>query len=834
MSEKPTITSPVVANPSQATLVVQGGTTTQVYELAEQPLTLGRRDDNDIVLASRFVSGHHARIEPTDTGHRIVDTESRNGLLYEGQRIQEHTLYNGDVLRIGDPTTGTFVSLTYYNPLTERPDKSEQVAASYPLDPDDPQIVVGRGVHAEVVLDHPQVSRLHATIDRLPDQSRILYDTNSANGTFVNGRRIRQHVLRRGDIVQIGPFKLVYNITSLDQYDERSGLRIDAHHLSREVQRGNETHTILHDVSLSIAPREFIALVGGSGAGKSTLLKALSGYLPATSGHVLVNGNDFYGHFDAYRTILGYVPQDDILHLTLPVERALDYAAQLRMPSDLEASERDRRTEHVITEVEMAPHRATTIAHLSGGQRKRVSIAAELLADPSLFFLDEPTSGLDPGLEKKMMYTLRCLADMGHTIVMVTHATANIVQCDHVAFMAEGRVVFFGPPGDALAFFGVSSGDFADIYTRLDGTTEAHSPAVQRILQNHFADWQQAHPQPDTLVERAEVWEYAYRRSSYYQRYVTQRLTRSARTPHIEQEAPAESGKQHTSLWQQFRVLAWRYLDLLVHDRRNLLLLLLQAPAIALLLLWITPEDALVGVKAADMVQRNEAKTLLFLLAVVSVWFGIINAAREIVKERPIFLRERLANLRIVPYLLSKITVLGILAAVQSALFLLVLQRGVHIPTATGVLLPSLPSLEMYGTLLLSSLAGTALGLLISAAADTPDRAVTVVPLALIPQIVFAGLIFKVQGLTIPLSWLTISRWSLDALGTSVHINGLCHRANLEDFVPCSVPPPDDMFAGAFTHTATHLLSAWGVLVLFVLVCLAATGWLLKRYDERV
>jgi ABC-type multidrug transport system ATPase subunit len=219
-------------------------------------------------------------------------------------------------------------------------------------------------------------------------------------------------------------------------------------------------------------------------------MNALSGYAQATGGHVFINGDDYYRNFDAYRTVLGYVPQDDIIHRTLPVDRALGYAAQLRLPADTAAPEIAQRIARVLDDVEMTPHRDKLVENLSGGQRKRVSIGSELLADPSLFFLDEPTSGLDPGLEKKMMYTLRRLADSGRTVVLVTHATANISQCDHVAFMSDGRLVYFGPPAEALQFFNVSSGDFADIYTKLEGAASQQDPerwaVVQRDLQAEY------------------------------------------------------------------------------------------------------------------------------------------------------------------------------------------------------------------------------------------------------------------------------------------------------------------------------------------------------------
>lgn len=818
--------------PAGALLVIQDEGRTIETALGERPLTMGRAPDNDIVIASRFVSGRHARIEPAGVAHQIIDIGSTNGLLFEGRRLPAntpHSLADGDVLRIGDPATGNFVTLTYRNPLAQKVQQAATVARSYRLDPTDPQITIGREGN-EITLENPQVSRHHAVIDRV-DGRHVLRDVGSTNGTFVNGRRITQHTLSRGDIIQIGAFKLVYTGESLDQYDQRGALRIDARNLWREVGRDGKTRMILKDVSLSIAPREFVALVGGSGTGKSTLLNALSGFVQATHGSVLVNGDDYYRNFDAYRSVLGYVPQDDILHRSLPVERALGYAAELRLPADTAAAEITQRIGRVLDDVEMAPHRDKPIENLSGGQRKRVSIGAELLADPSLFFLDEPTSGLDPGLEKKMMYTLRRLADSGRTVVLVTHATANINVCDHVAFMADGRMVFFGPPSEALSFFGVASGDFADIYTRIDGMADQNDPekwaVVQRDLQGEYAAWQQhaqksagsgAKPPTPTL---AELWEMKFRASPQFANHVTGRLSQAPVGPVTGSAESAATGKQSgISPLRQFGILVRRYFDLTLQDRRNLMILLLQAPIIGILLMLVAKPDAIVGENAF----ANEAKKVLFMLATVGVWFGIINAAREITKESPIYRRERLANLRIGPYVLSKVLVLLLLVVVQSVAMLALVGLRVEFP-AQGVMMPI--QLEMFITALLTSLAGLAMGLAISSFASTPDRAISLVPLALIPQILFAGVIFSLgDGITVQraLSWLTISRWAMDAYGTSVNLNDLPLQPGM-----LRLPnPPEE-----YTFTAEHLLSRWGILLGYMLVCILLTAWQLYRRDRQ-
>jgi ABC transport system ATP-binding/permease protein len=826
----------------EALLQINDGTTQNEVKLGPLPMSLGRANDNDIVLASRFVSGHHARLEPEGNAHRIIDVGSTNGLLYEGKRIERRSLVDGDVLRIGDPATGNFVTLTYRNSGASRTPQAGQIARSYRLDPNDTQITIGRA-GCDINLENPQVSRFHCQIDRASTGQHVLRDAGSTNGTFVNGQRASQHALASGDVIQLGAFKLVYTGTSLDEYDQRGALRIDARALRRVVGQGKQQRTILHEVSLSIAPREFVAIVGGSGTGKSTLMKALCGYAPANSGTVLINGDDFYVNFNAYRGLLGYVPQDDIIHRGLPVGRALGYAARLRLPADTAPSEIAGRVSRVLDDVEMAPHRQTMVESLSGGQRKRVSIGAELLADPSLFYLDEPTSGLDPGLEKKMMYTLRRLADSGRTVLLVTHATANITQCDHVIFMAGGRAVFFGPPREALSFFNVTSGDFADIYTKLDGPADPQSPLVQRELKAEYDALSKGDAQSTPTLAQgassrsaptlAQLWEAKYRNSPYYTRYVTDRLAAVPQGPlGGGTQLPTQAGgrQPRISAASQFLILARRYIDLTLGDRRNLWILFLQAPIIGILLLLVARADALLGAQAAGLLQRGEAKKVLFMLATVSVWFGIINAAREIAKEQPIYRRERLVNLRIAAYLGSKVLVLGALVLLQTIVLLGIVFAGVGFPTDTGVVM--LPLLEVFVTLFLTALAGVGMGLAISSFSATPDRAISLVPLALIPQIIFAGLIFKIQGLATPLSWLTISRWSM----LMPNPNRLCNLPNTNDSggLPAGCSPGFLESEAAYTHEPGQLLFRWGILIIYTLVCLLVAGWLLKRRDREV
>ncbi len=277
-------------------------------------------------------------------------------------------------------------------------------------------------------------------------------------------------------------------------------------------------------------------------------MDALNGLRPAQQGVVLYNGQDYYHHLAAFSTQLGYVPQDDIIHRDLTVERALYYAAKLRLPSDFTETQIKQRIEDVLDDVEMKFRRKLLVSKLSGGQRKRVSIALELLANPSVFFLDEPTSGLDPGLDRKMMLLLRKLADKGHTIVLVTHATNNINACDYVCFLAQGgHMAYFGPPNDAKAFFGKT--DFAEIYSALEPTEENMN-----------------------IPAEAEA---RFKQSPDFQRYIVQPLQQGpAGKVNTPQQTAQVTPPKRGNPWKQFHLLAMRYLELLKNDRGNLAILL--------------------------------------------------------------------------------------------------------------------------------------------------------------------------------------------------------------------------------------------------------------------
>ncbi|GAB4439620.1 MAG: FHA domain-containing protein [Anaerolineae bacterium] len=778
---------PTVHGGSLAKIVVQlAGQESREEFLSKAVTTIGRGRGSMIQVVSPIVSGSHAKIELTRKGHTITDLESTNGTYVNGQRLkpgQPHLLATNDIIRFAD-SLGNSASLTYFAPSGFADISSEDIARVFTIT--DSVAYIGRNPEAAITLNHPAVSWYHAKIIRAGEDRFTIQDLSSHNGVFVNGTQLRQGTpLTRGDVIQIGPFNLVYQGAGVfAPFSAERNFRLEALQLAKTVYPAGRLglpdkaspKTILQPLNLVINPREFVAVVGGSGTGKSTLLKALSGVSRASSGNVLVNGDDLYNNFNLYRNLLGYVPQDDIIHMGLAVGSALRYAARLRLP-DASPDELDRRVAEVLAKVGMTAHTDTMVRDLSGGQRKRVSIAVELLAEPWIFFLDEPTSGLDPGLEKLMMDTLRQLADEGRTIVLVTHATNNILSnCDHVVFMAPGgELAYFGPPDAALTFFEVT--DFADIYTRL---TQNYSAAGDAPVPPPIeAEYRRAAEQPgDGPIRSGALWAAHYRRSPLYRTYITNRQSGEMARPITDKTTGANVGfKEQVG---QFGVLSRRYLELIRHDRLTLTVLLAVMPLIGLLLLLITNGAALVGNSAEEIAAiletdglysiATQAQTLLFMLALSANLLGVFAGSFEIIKEQVIYRRERMVNLKVLPYFASKFVVLGGFMLLQCLLLLIVLAVSVRYP-GWGALVWA--PLEFYFTLVFTALAGVALGLFISALATSTNMVIYLVLLTLFAQIVFSGAIFELSPLTQPLSWLTITRWSLEALGNSTDIDTL-------------------------------------------------------------
>jgi ABC transport system ATP-binding/permease protein len=518
-------------------------------------------------------------------------------------------------------------------------------------------LILGRGADAGAILPDASVSRRHAVLRQTNSGWRI-EDLGSRSGSFLNGRLFKAEDLVFGDLLRIGPFSLRFDGRYLQETAGTTGARLDA----RELKKEAANVPILAGVSLSIAPCEFVGVIGPSGAGKSSLLDALCALRPADSGAVMIDGMDLYSNYEALREELGYVPQDDIVPLELSIEEALFFSACLRLPRKTPAGEIRKLIWHTMRLLGLDERARTAVGKLSGGQRKRVSVGAELLCRPRLMFLDEPTSGLDPAVEFRLMESLRHLAVTGCTILCTTHVMGNAFLFDRLAVMNEGRLLFFGEPSRALEYFGV----------------ERLTLLYDSLSTRPVSDWP-AHREGPPPLDAPRI--------------LPERRKRNAALP----------------------ILLRRQWAIFCADWKNLALIVGQPIFIGLLVTWVSRDSPLV----------------LFFAYIATLWFGCGNAAQEIVKELPIFRRERLIGLGRHAYLLAKFLALAAVTALQSLLLYGVTQL------CTGGIDGAWPW-QVPG-LLLAACAAVGIGLAISAFAKSVLQAVMIVPLVLIPQILFSG-----------------------------------------------------------------------------------------------
>jgi ABC-type multidrug transport system ATPase subunit len=459
-----------------------------------------------------------------------------------------------------------------------------------------PQVTIGRSPECDICLPHPSISRYHALLERTPHGLR-LRDLNSVNGTFIGGRRIDDVVLvAERERIGVGPFLFSLNNGIVTSLDSSRSLRLEARGLERVIRVPGGTKKLLDDINLIIEPGEFVCLLGPSGSGKSTLMDALNGRRRATGGQVLANGEDFYRHFNSFRQSLGYVPQRDIVHTQLTVYRALHYTAQLRLPNDTAPAELRARVEDVLRVMELVPHRDTLVGNLSGGQIKRVSLGAELLARPCMLYIDEATSGLDAGTESRMMRLFCALAEEGKSIVCITHNVDNVDRCHLAAVLMRGRLVYVGPPAEAPAYFGVAK--LGEVYDRL-GEKEPEVWEKEFITSPLHQEWvakRQAASPAESGALPAPVPAAAAAPEGLFSTVLAQ-APPAARAPgreglarHLRHLAsPFVKVREYwtvvtDALWQ-FRVLTTRYAELFLGDRRSLGLLWLQAPLVGVFIL---------------------------------------------------------------------------------------------------------------------------------------------------------------------------------------------------------------------------------------------------------
>ena len=603
---------------------------------------------------------------------------------------------------------------------------------------------LGRDESCDIVLVGEGVSRRHAELSRVGGDL-VVNDLGSANGTYVNEEQaIGPTALRAGDVLGIGSIRL--EITSdgrLKRRESRPLLTVEARDLAFDATN----RRLLEGVSLTLFSSDFVGLMGPSGAGKTTLMNLMNGYLPPSVGNVLINGRDLYSEYFKCSGLLGYVPQDDIMHRDLTVRQALRFTGRLRFPPETSDAEIEARIAQVVSRLQIQSTLDVRIGSperkgISGGQRKRVNLAMELLTDPSVLFLDEPTSGLSSEDTLTVMKLLRGLSDAGKCILLTLHQpsleafrlmTHLIVVSRDTQSTSPGRMVYFGPCyPDSIHFFNPER----DSKTPL--TNDVTPDEVLRGLSK----------------QTTAAWNAKYQSSNYRARFVAARAGQTPSNPD-----PAAGQAKNRDLIRQCATLVRRNLTIKWADGWNTAILLGQAPIIATLIVLVFGERASRTVTADNWAETGAATaTSIFLICLSSIWFGCSNAVREIVGEWAIYQRERMVNLLAPAYVFSKIFVGGLLCAVQCAILLLVVRWGCNLEG---------PAFTSYLILMASALSGIGIGLIISSLARTQEIAMGLLPLVLIPMVIFGGSLLPVhsmQKLIRPAAFVMPTRHGFEAL----------------------------------------------------------------------
>lgn len=818
-----------------------------------RPYTLGRDPQGDLTIDDARVSWRHATISWGSGGWFIEDHGSTNGTYIQGRRVQREEIGPGTAVHLGNATDGPRLGLTAGAEVLTGPAAGARHAPVQPQQPPragawpgrpepvphqrqgwqqqgdvPPQVPhqqqpaphqqgpaagampvygdrspttfhqmdlgrvmrIGRALENELVVSDLQVSRHHAEFRATPDGRFEIRDLGSHNGTYVNGQPLHKSgsaLIGPSDIVGVGhsTFRLVGD--RLEEFVDTGEVSFSARHLTVTVDGGKQ---ILKDVSFGVPEKSLIAVIGPSGSGKSTLLKALTGYRPANEGDVLYDNRNLYKQFAELRQRIGLVPQDDILHKELTVTKALKYAAKLRFPADTTEAERQSRIHEVLAELKLDIHKDKKVTSLSGGQRKRVSVALELLTKPSLIFLDEPTSGLDPGMDRDVMQLLRGLADDGRTVLVVTHSVAELAICDKLLVMAPGgAVAYFGPPEEALNFFGYST--WADVFSAFE----------------NYRDYD---------------WAGRWRGSQHYQMYaadIDAVAAQSVPMPPPQQMRPPKPQGWTAQLWTLMR----RYISVIASDR-GFMGLMVILPAVLGVVSVVIPADFGLAPPKPPSRFNGDAGTIMLILVVGMTLSGAANSVRELIKERVIYERERATGLSRSAYLMSKVIVLGVITALQGVIICGIGFATRELPEE-GLLMP--PAVELCVTIIVLGFTSMMFGLVISSLVKTSEKTMPLLVMFAIVQIVFTGILFQVYGSPglEQFAWLMPSRWAIAAAGSTLDLAHL-------------MPPWDKENPTDLDPLWEHTVGQWGinltVLLLLGVLCGFAVARLLRRHEPEV
>jgi ABC-type multidrug transport system ATPase subunit len=684
-----------------------------------QTINIGRSPDSEVWLDYPMISWNHARISRSGQQWIIEDTKSLNGTAINqiDNKIQRAVLEPGDEIYLGSykiPASRILREKT----IVQGEGAFERVRFQ------GDKMVLGRDPSSGYSLNYPMISWHHASLERTAEGIYV-EDLGSRNGTYVNGVRISSKTLvRPGQEIGLGSFHFqLLEDGALAKREYIGNVTIEVSGVAVNAPNGDR---LLDSVSLTVFPSELVALMGPAGAGKTTFLKAINGYTSPAAGRVLFNGADLYQFYDRFRLQMSYVPQDDIVHAQLTVREALYFSAKLR--TDLRDSEIEQRIDKVLTNLGIQDKKDTIIGSperkvLSGGQRKRVNIAMELIAAAPVIFLDEPTSGLSSYDAENVVQVLKKLSSEGTTIITTIHQPSLDIfkQFDNLIMISRDR----GGCG-ALAYFGPAHPDAIEFF----------DPASAKAVQTQ----QGKELSPEMLLsglakKPTSEWVGTFEKSRYKKSFVSDRVGKVPSTPN--QTAKSAVRKFGFGQWW---TLVRRNALLKVRDRAQALILLVQAPLFGFLLGLVFKPLHSPPTKLDTMLKHGIG--IEFLMVVAAIWFGCNNVARDIVGEWTVFQRERMVSLKLPSYVFSKLAIAAALCLFQCLMLLSLVSLMCQLQG---------DFLKTLGILYLASLVGAALGLCVSARASTTEAAIAMLPLILLPIIALGGGLSRISDMAKPI-----------------------------------------------------------------------------------
>lgn len=628
--------------------------------------------------------------------------------------------------------------------------------------------IIGRAPDANLRLDDPRVSGHHARVDLTP-QGIVVTDLRSTNGVYVGQQRIQSHLVTEPTTFGMGStFVVISPDGTCEIQVATGGGELIGRDLTFSVMDGKLK--LLDGISFSLPGNELLAVVGPSGAGKSTLLKALTGEQKAQEGQVLFDGLDVYEHYPVMRNKIGVVPQNDVIHSALTVRQTLEYAAELRFAKDVSKAERRQRIDEVLEDLDLSEHVDKRVKKLSGGQRKRVSTAIELLTRPSLLFLDEPTSGLDPQLDRDVMELLATLAhgtrpgDTGRTVMVVTHNENHIDRADKVLILAAGgKPVYFGAPRQVIPYFQQRLAEFG-----AQGRLVTHAPKG-------------GFPDPVVIEGFADVYALIRNHTAELRSYLeaTVPSTRRGDGRRIQTNAVVHDKQApQQSAARQVSTLVRRHMRIVAADPSYLAFMLLLPVIMGLLTKSIAgdggfsvPELMAPTPEQPCVTYSTQALELLVILVTGAAFSGMAATIRELVGERDVFLRETAVGLRPGAYMVAKAIMLALIVTVQTALMVGIALALNKAPTDAVVL--GSPGLELAVCCWAIAFVSGLLGLAVSAFVSSSEQVMPVLVVTIMAQLVLAGGVIPIAGRAVfeQLAWFMPSRWGYAMAASTVDMN---------------------------------------------------------------